>query len=236
MATMWGGLPGATVRRVGGLHVFASAGPPWLTQVCGLGFEGDARDEALGEALDEALSAAPGALVQVVDGLGGQELLSARGYAPATRLRRLVAVPHRAAVASTWRMAAVGPEAADVVAAVAGEGFGLDLPAWWAAPLGAPGWTQVVAYDGEIPVATGGLHVQDGRGWVGAATTVPAARRRGAQTALLGERLRRAAEQGARSASVKVEPRSGSYRNLLRAGFRDIHGLTQWSRREGVPA
>ena len=223
MRTQWSGLPGATVAQVGGLHVLAAPGPPWLTQVCGLGLSGSLDD------LDAALARAPGALVQVVDGRVPGAELERRGYRPATALVRLAAPA--AAGDPGLRVEVVGRDQGALVAELCRHGFGLDLPQWWTAPLGRPGWTQVVAYDGAEPVATGGLHVSGGLGWVGAACTVPAARGRGAQAALLAARLRLAAEQGAARVSVKVEPDGPSWRNVRRAGFAEAHRLTQWALR-----
>lgn len=224
MLVQWAGLPGAQVRRVGALHVFTGEGPAWFTQVRGIEL-----DEA---ELAAALELAPTALVNVVDGLVDDELLRRCGLVPATRLLRMVApageVSAGAGVDHGLSVRVVGAEAAEVVAAVADAGFGTSQPAWWCAPLGRPGWTQVVAYDGPLPVATGGLHVADGRGWIGATTTVPAARGRGAHAALLAARRRLAAQQGARRVAVKVEPGTASHRNLLRAGFADAYPLTQW--------
>ena len=49
----------------------------------------------------------------------------------------------------------VGREAADEVVTVGLAGFDVGEPDWFSAPLDAPAWTQVVAYDGVVPVATG---------------------------------------------------------------------------------
>ena len=220
MRVQWGGLPGASVEAVGGLHVLRAAGPPWLTQVWGLGVDGGV------EELDEALARAPGALVPVLDG-AGERALAERGYRPATPLLRMVAPAGGAPPG--LRVERVGRESAALVADLAGRGFGLDLPQWWASPLGAPGWTQLVAYDGEVAVATGALQVAGTVGWLGAAATVPEARGRGAHRALLAARLRLAAEQGAERVTVKVEPGSTSQRNLARAGFVPAHRLTLWA-------
>ena len=107
-------------------------------------------------------------------------------------------------------------------------GFDVGEPDWWSAPLDAPAWTQVVAYDGVVPVATGAVHVCGPVAWVGAASTVPGHRRRGAQSALLSHRLQLAAADGATRVVSKVEPGSGSERNLSRAGFEPAYGVVQW--------
>ena len=109
-------------------------------------------------------------------------------------------------------------------------GFDVGEPDWWAAPLGTPGWSQVVAYDGAVPVATGALHVAGPVAWVGAASTVPSHRRRGAQSALLAHRLQLAAQCGAGLVVSKVDPGGGSERNLRRAGFEAAYEVVQWRR------
>lgn len=86
-----------------------------------------------------------------------------------------------------------------------------------------------MAYDGDVPVAVGGLHVGGRTGWSGAAATVPHARGRGAQAAVLALRLRLAAAQGADRVCVEVAPGSASLRNLVRAGFVVSHEVVPWS-------
>lgn len=217
MRAQWSGLPGACVERVRALEVFRASGPPWLTQVRGV-------HRGQLDGLDEALARAPGALVTVLDGEAAQALTE-RGYLPVTSLLRLVAPAGGPAPAG--RVEVVSDAAR--VAELAGRGFGLDLPEWWAAPLGSAGWTQLVAYDGGVPVATAGLHVAGRVGWLGAAATVPEARGRGAHRALLAARLHLAAQQGAERVAAKVERGAASHRNLRRAGFADAYPLTQWA-------
>ena len=112
--------------------------------------------------------------------------------------------------------------------AVGLAGFDVGEPDWFSAPLDAHTWTQVVAYDGVVPVATGALHGCGPVAWVGAASTVPAHRRRGAQSALLSHRLQLAAAGGATRVVSKVDPGSGSERNLRRAGFEPAYEVVQW--------
>ena len=224
--TQWSGLRayGPVVRQVGGWTALGCAelpDHPWLNQVVGDG-------SGLSGALD-ALAAAGVRRAQVTVAGEVPEEVVGRGLTPGRPLVRLVAPAGGRVPVSALRLEVVGREWADDVVAVALAGFGLGLPAWWSAPLGRPGWTQVVAYDGDEPVAVGGLHVAAGTGWVGAAATVPHARGRGAQAALLALRLRLAAEQGADRVCVKAERGSASLRNLVRAGFRVSHEVVPWS-------
>lgn len=55
------------------------------------------------------------------------------------------------------------------------------------------------------------------------ASTLPAFRRRGVQTALLDVRMQRAAEQGCELAMSLAQPRSASQRNIARQGFRTLY-------------
>jgi GNAT superfamily N-acetyltransferase len=100
-----------------------------------------------------------------------------------------------------------------------------DLFREWLARLpGRPGWRCFVAFDRQMPVATGALFAKDGVGWLGIAGTLPEHRRRGAQGAILAARIRAAAEEGCEvvvtETGQKLEGRpSSSYRNIERAGF-----------------
>jgi GNAT superfamily N-acetyltransferase len=118
-----------------------------------------------------------------------------------------------------------GSRAADFSRAVV-EGFGEPgrFAEWLAELPGLDGWHCFVAYDGEEPVAAGALYVHGDLAWLGIGATRPAFRHRGAQSAILAARIRRAAEIGCRllvtetGAGADDRP-SGSYRNILRAGF-----------------
>lgn len=68
-------------------------------------------------------------------------------------------------------------------------------------------------------VAGGALSLLGDFAQLFSATTRPAFRERGAQSALLAARLKHAREQGARWAVVSAGPGSASARNVLRAGF-----------------
>jgi GNAT superfamily N-acetyltransferase len=80
----------------------------------------------------------------------------------------------------------------------------------------------------EQPVAAGGLVLVDGVAILAGACTVPAARRQGAQLALLEARLRHAARQGCDIAMMGAAPGSGSQRNAERQGFRIAYTRIKW--------
>lgn len=230
LGAIYSGLPDGWAREVEGWAVRSwprRPESPWMHQAF-------AEGPVTGAGLDAALDALAGlpVIVQVPVGALTDAELAARGLGSPVRLPRLVAVlggrgpaPDTALVLET-----VGPPGGGHVSTVARAAFGLDEPWWWVAPLGAPGWTQVVAYDGHEPVATAALHQAGDTAWLGAAGTLPAARGRGAQTALLHHRLALAAELGAGRAVAKAVPGSVSERNLLKAGFVHTYDVVQWSR------
>lgn len=84
----------------------------------------------------------------------------------------------------------------------------------------APGMRRFLAWQGDRPVAAAAFSVHRNVAVLGGAATLPAARRSGAQTALLRHRLSQAAAVGAESAAVTAAPQSASARNLARVGFK----------------
>lgn len=78
------------------------------------------------------------------------------------------------------------------------------------------------------PIATGSLIMADDIALLAGASTVPTARRQGAQLALLEGRLRYAAAQGCTVAMMVALPGSGSQRNAERHGFRIAYTRTKW--------
>jgi GNAT superfamily N-acetyltransferase len=117
---------------------------------------------------------------------------------------------------------------ADDFGAVVTGGYGMPE---WTGPLaanvvGRPGWSCYVAYEGESPAGAGALFVHQGVGWLGFGATLPDFRGRGAQSAILAARIEDARQQGCSSVVTETgelaEGRpSSSYRNILRAGFRE---------------
>ncbi len=94
----------------------------------------------------------------------------------------------------------------------------------------ARGVTMFLARIDGVPVATAALNIHDGVAVFAGGATVPEARKKGAQRALLNARLRYAAEQGCRIAAMGASPGSTSQRNAEREGFRIAYTRTKWSR------
>jgi GNAT superfamily N-acetyltransferase len=88
-------------------------------------------------------------------------------------------------------------------------------------------------HDGE-PVATASLTIHQGVALMAGASTVPEARKRGAQKALLDARMQHAARAGCDLIMMCAEPGSGSQRNAERVGFRIAYTRIKWRLRESA--
>lgn len=86
--------------------------------------------------------------------------------------------------------------------------------------------------DGE-PIAWATSFFAEGGVMLGNAYTLPEHRGRGAQSALLAARLRRATARGAGPVVTDVEPDTTSLRNALRAGFGVLTTREVWMRAAG---
>jgi hypothetical protein len=78
------------------------------------------------------------------------------------------------------------------------------------------------------PAATGALSICEGVALMAGASTVPEARKRGAQLALLDARLRHAAAMGCDLAMMCALPGGASQRNAERQGFRVAYTRVKW--------
>lgn len=89
------------------------------------------------------------------------------------------------------------------------------------------GLSFLAELDGHA-VATGALTIAGDVALLAGASTIPTARRQGAQLALLEGRLRYAAAHGCTVAMMVAQPGSGSQRNAERHGFRIAYTRTKW--------
>ena len=90
----------------------------------------------------------------------------------------------------------------------------------------------IAELDGK-PIATGALSIAEGVALLAGASTIPSARKQGAQLALLENRLRYAATQGCTIGMMVTLPGSGSQRNAERHGFRVAYTRTKWQLQGG---
>jgi hypothetical protein len=95
---------------------------------------------------------------------------------------------------------------------------------WLASIVGRPNWHHYLAWAGDEPVAAAALYVVGSVGWLGVAGTLPGARRRGAQSALMARRLADGARLGCQWFVTETgedlpERPNPSYHNMMRMGF-----------------
>jgi hypothetical protein len=170
-------------------------------------------------------------------------MLTGRGYQPA----ELSSVLYRAISTAADAGERPGPASSAVVRQV-----GADESHRWADTLAA-GWSDVdgagqmvgelarvmatrpdialflAEMDGRA-IAAGTLSICEGVALLAGASTIPPARRRGAQSAILAARLDYAARHGCDLAMVVAAPGSSSQRNAERNGFRIAYTRTKWLR------
>jgi GNAT superfamily N-acetyltransferase len=224
---------GATVLRVP-----AAPGSPMLNRIVGLGVDRPATESDVDEAL-AAMGRGVTFYVAVAPGSRPAELpvwLRARGLTPGwgwmvfrrdmedppaahttLRLAEVVTAHERAAFARVVRVSYDLPLEAEPAIATAPEG----------------GWHCWIALDGDEPAGAAALFAADGAAYLGLAGTLPEHRGKGAQNALLATRIRCAAELGCDVVITETGERrddrpSNSYRNILRAGFREIGVTANW--------
>lgn len=88
---------------------------------------------------------------------------------------------------------------------------------------------RFLVWEGEMPIAAAGMTIHDDVAVLGAASTLPAHRGRGAQPELLRRRLEAAAAEGCTLAVATARPGSPSVANLDRAGF-ELHRRSAWTK------
>jgi hypothetical protein len=104
------------------------------------------------------------------------------------------------------------------------------------ATAGQAGWTHYMGFDGDTPVSTAAMRIEDGVAWFGFGATSESHRGRGGQSAMFARRLRDARDAGCRFAIVETgketpEEPNPSYRNMVRAGFQLAYFRHNWVRR-----
>jgi GNAT superfamily N-acetyltransferase len=197
-----------------------------FNRVVGLGLDRPASEEQL----DAALAFLDGvhAYVAVAPDAEPPELahwLEQRAHVPDygwTKFSRSTADPPRAQTELRVERVEDGEPFAE--AAVRGFGSPVVSHEWLAALASSDGWHCFVAFDGADPAGAGALFTAGEIGWVGIGATKPEHRGKGAQSALLAARIAAAADAGCSVVVTEtgepVDDRpSGSYRNILRAGF-----------------
>jgi GNAT superfamily N-acetyltransferase len=134
----------------------------------------------------------------------------------------------------------IGPDEAGLWARIAREGWSSEseelanfVEAFGPVVARATGVHCFLAELDGCPIAAATLSLVGDVALLSVASTIPSARRQGAQRALLAARLSLAAERGAMLAMMVAHPGSPSQRNAERQGFRTAYTRMKWSRRTG---
>jgi GNAT superfamily N-acetyltransferase len=203
-----------------------------LNRIAGAGLEPlDA--QTLDAAVDLVRSlGAPRVFVSIAPGAhapAAAEALTARGFHLRNhwiKLQRGVEDPPEPAQATELTIARVHAAQALAFGGLVASCFGWPgaCGRWVAATVGLRGWMHFGAFDGDELVGAGALRVEGHTGWLGLAATLDRARGRGAQSALIVERIRAARAAGCTRLVVETaQPHGGnrapSYRNATRLGF-----------------
>lgn len=224
-----------------GVHAVFDGPTSPLTQTFGLGAFQEPTTETL-EQLERFFSSRGVATAHEVSCLASPatwQCLSARGYTPieasTVLIRPAVCPPLPKSTQLQARL--IRPEEAPtwcriMTAGLASESAELATAVENLAPAMARsdgGHCFLAELRGE-PIAAGIVAIKNGVAVLGGASTIPAARRQGAQAALLEARLRYAAELGVNLAMLVAAPGSGSQRNAERKGFRPAYVRSKWMR------
>jgi len=124
----------------------------------------------------------------------------------------------------------IGVEAAATFAEITTVGFGMpaQLRPWIASTVGRAGWRHYLASMDGTPIAAAALFVVGNVGWLGVASTLPQARRHGAQSALFARRIADASAMGCGHIITETGEElphrpNPSFRNMIRAGFTVVY-------------
>lgn len=224
----------ATIVPVaGGAAVFARRGSP-MNKLIGAGFDAPLDDATL-DAIEAAWTERGEPVRVELATLAhpeAAERLSARGYGllgfEHVLVRALASVPASAAHVrvevgaddDAWMRVLVAGFAAGDGTGAAVDDFGHDVIAQVMHDFGAAtGFARYVARLDGAAVGAATMRIDDGIALLCGATTLPHARRRGVQGALLATRLADARDAGCTLAVVTTAPGSISQSNVMRSGF-----------------
>ncbi|HEX6096584.1 MAG TPA: GNAT family N-acetyltransferase [Thermoanaerobaculia bacterium] len=210
-----------------------------LTQTFGFGLYSEPAEEDLAR-LEEFFTSRGAAVFHEVSAMAPPEtlqVLGRRGYRPVelTSVLYQPIVPREPGESRvTTRI--IGPGEEGLWSATTAEGWS-EVPelAGFLQDLGrvTASARDTLAFLAEIdgrPVGAGALAIHDGIALLAGASTIPTARKQGAQKALLEARLRHAAGQGCDLAMMGAAPGSPSQRNAERQGFRIAYTRIKWGR------
>ncbi|MCM3629785.1 GNAT family N-acetyltransferase [Paenibacillus glycanilyticus] len=133
---------------------------------------------------------------------------------------------------STLEVKLMLPQHAADFGHVVHAGFGLpeSMIPWFSALVGRPKWSVYVAYESHVPVACGAMFIDKNWAWFGIDATLPEYRGRGAQNALIKQRITDGIAAGVIGFTAETgQPSEGeednnkSYCNYHRAAFKRLY-------------
>ena len=233
---------GAKWIEVGGAYAMFDGVESPLTQSFGLGMFEDATEEHL-DRLESFFKERGAAVFHEVSPMVDPSilaLLSTRGYRPIEltsvmyqeldAVRELVAQQNPSIVART-----INDEETEVWARTAAAGWSTEFPGLDEFMLGigristrAQGSRPFIAELNGRPIAAGGFQMYDDVCILAGASTIPEARKNGAQNALLSARLKFAREHGCSLAIMGALPGSQSQKNAQKNGFNIAYTRIKW--------
>ena len=226
------------IEVAGALAMFDGPASP-ITQTFGLGLFEDvtAADLTRIESFFSTRGAPAHHEVSPVAGAPIVTLLTERGYEPfefTSVMYRPIAERPLVASNSSLRVRTVGEAEAGLWSRIAAEGWsetpGLGDYLLTIGPVFAVtsnAHLYLAELDGQ-PIAAATLHLHEGIAIMAGACTIPSARGRGAQLALLERRLDDAGADGCDIAMMGAAPGSISQRNAERHGFRIAYTRLKW--------
>ncbi len=236
---------GAVERIAGGFAIYCGAGSP-VTQAVGLGLEGAVSEEEV-DRLEEFYRSRKEPVRVETCPLADASLIrhfGERGYR-VTEFSNVMALPLRGwtspevdglSPAAGVTIERIGKQQMDLWTLTVSQGFSENFPVTQEIlevmkmfALGANVECHLARVDGAV---AGGatLALRQGVAGLFGASTLPAFRNRGVQTALLKERLRRAVTENCDLAACIAQPGSSSQSNVVRQGFSVLYTRVKFER------
>lgn len=223
----------------GGVAVFAGVDSP-ITQAIGVGLHGpvsDAELDALGDFFHRRNAPAAIELCPLVD-ISLYERFAARNYHLLELTDVLILDDHKTArvpgaLPPGVTVRAARPDESKLWTVTVAQGFAEHFPVTQAILDVMEGFYGrrdacfFLAFVDGVVAGGGGVFAGQGVGGLFGASTLPAFRRRGVQSALLAARLAWAVEKGCDLAVSFARPGSISHRNIERLGFRVAYTRTK---------
>jgi GNAT superfamily N-acetyltransferase len=239
------GVAAAVERVAGGFAIYCGAGSP-VTQAVGLGLDGPVSEGEF-DRLEEFYRSRSEAVRVETCPLADASLIryfGERGYR-VTEFSNVMALPLDGSSLSTSvpsippdgvTIERIGKEHTDLWTLTVSQGFSEHFPVTQEVldvmKMFAHG-SNVECYLARVDGAVAGgatLALREGVAGLFGASTLPAFRNRGVQTALLKQRLARAAEQNCDLAVCLAAPGSSSQRNVVRLGFSVLYTRVKFER------